>query len=1012
MTGPIDPVSTFLSIVEPWSTNTYVNIEAYTWEPAPNGDPSKGEGDLSRRQGSRAARTVAEAAQYIRWQNGLGKEVYVRMAGHGQPGIAKTDKRGRTYFTALGGKANAKFQQSFFIDVDVKAGGHGSTAEAKDAVIAMCVALGLPLPSLVVYSGGGGFHAHWVLDAPLPTADWLPLARALSRACKAHNIHADDNLTVNPVCLLRIPGTHNRKYGAPRDVTMEVIGPAINVAIISQVLGPYVLPENLGGTPNGTPGNDPWPLHLFPARTVRPLAEAWHDGISSGVLTLEEVAEGCPLVKATLKTGGKGQEQPLWFMMGHVPLFTVDGLKDYHRLSDGHDLYEPDKTDQKYAEILKAKDEQDLGWPRCATFEQNGSPYCAACPNRGLGKSPLNFAVRAVTPPSNPQEPGDSGDKSYVPPPRAMFHVDGYHDDLATGIYSRMVTKMVNNKPKEVEEIVNDFPIWNLDYLRGADGRMAMHFDTTMAKVENIHVTLQTEALRNSDTLRGSLLGQYGLPIIPGSEKGFLTFMASFKSQMRRTRDVIVRQELMGWSEIGGTPGGNPVGFIYGPSKFTKTGAEPFFQPDSMIREQYFPTGSPDPWLKAIKMINAEKRPEMDLLVATAFAAPLMRFTGEKGVVVSAFSSATAAHKTTAIKIGQAVWGAFKGINQLTDTLNSVIARTGKTRVVPTYYDEMKSSTDIKRFASMIYTFAGGRGKGRLNRNAEIKDVDTWDTLLVGVSNDSLFDHMAHLDKGTDAGVARIFEFEIMRPDPNSPGQISMGEAGALLKKLEHNYGHAGLKYAEHLGKSVDTLPGEITQRVSQLQKELKAEDADRFWVSAAAVLMVGAEQANKIGLTNFDIPKMRTFIGEIYTRMRGAKAAGDMDISNKETLKAALANYLNTHRRSIYATDTKGLSASAGGAVSSVTVLNHADIAGYTDKFTVRYIKDTNTLRISISALKDWLSEKQLSPGVFMKNLVTLLGGKIVGPTNLLPYGKGDAPERLIELDLNLSDLAGLYEI
>ena len=448
--------------------------------------------------------------------------------------------------------------------------------------------------------------------------------------------------------------------------------------------------------------------------------------------------------------------------------------------------------------------------------------------------------------------------------------------------------------------------------------------------------------------------------------------MAAFKDQMRRTTDNIARQERMGWADEDGTP----TGFIYGRFRYNCKGITPYYQADPFIRQTYSPTGSIDPWMEAIRMINAEQRPEMDFLVATAFGAPLMRFSSEKGVVISAFSSGTAAHKTSALKVGQAVWGAFEGINQLSDTENSLIARIGKSRIVPTYFDEMKSSLDIKKFASIIYTFAGGRSKSRMSRTIELRSIDTWDTLLVGVSNDSLFDYVAQLDQGTDAGVARIFEFEITPPDPNSPGQISMGTAGTLLKKLEGNYGRAGERYAEHLGQSVEWLPERVHDTLVMLQKQLNAPSSERFWVAAAAVQLLGAQMANDINLARFDVGRMSDFIVATFAKLRTARTIGDLDVGKKDSVKAFLANYLNTHRRSILATDTAGTAGRVGG-LNHVTVLNGVDVHSAVNEFTVRYIKDTNTLRISRPAVKKWLTDQRLSPGVFLKNVKNHYGGQ-----------------------------------
>ena len=49
---------------------------------------------------------------------------------------------------------------------------------------------------------------------------------------------------------------------------------------------------------------------------------------------------------------------------------------------------------------------------------------------------------------------------------------------------------------------------------------------------------------------------------------------------------------------------------------------------------------------------------------------------------------------------------------------------------------------------------------------------------------------------------------------------------------------------------------------------------------------------------------------------------------------------------------------------MNHVTILNGVDVHSAVFEFTVRYIKDTNTLRISRPAMNKWLTEQRLSPG------------------------------------------------
>jgi Domain of unknown function (DUF927) len=997
MAGSVGPVTTFFSIVAPWQTATYINVHAFFFDPQLNKLVPKA---------SRAARDQSEAVSFATWCSTMGWDVYACLSSQRTPGVGKLDKRGHSLYRALRGLANSVALKAFFVDIDVKEGAYKTTQDAVQALQEFIGTTGLPRPTMLVYSGGGGFHAYWVLEETIPLDAWRPLAGKLAEACRIHGVLADHSVTVNAAQILRIPGTLNNKYGAPRPVTHQIVGPSIPVETLKKVLDNYspAAPGNSGSSGNGSYTNDSFDMSKFPGKGPPVDMGRFLAGVSPDPYTLEEVAKGCPWIEETLRTHGKGQKEPLWFTAAHVAIFTDGGLEDFISLSDGHENYSLAATEEKFARVLNDKTDKNRGWPRCASIETAGSTWCAGCDHKKLNKSPLNFAVRKtpeVTPPGNPQASGENG---YKLEKREVSIVPGYLHNPDNGMLTAEVLDKRTGQTIPIE--VMSCPVWNLDFKRDQFNRYAIHFDTQMAQEEPVHITVPSGEERNGDTLRGCLVGKYSLPLKPGEEKGILIFMAAFKDRMRETRNVIDRQELMGWSE----EGGKPVAFIYGPTRFNCNGNTAFNQPDTWIRDRYFPTGSAEPWTAAMAMLNAELRPEMDLLAATAFAAPLMRFTSEKGVVISAFSSGTAAHKTTAIKVGQATWGSFKGINQLTDTLNSVIEIVGKTRIVATYYDEMKSSTDIKRFASMLYTFTGGKGKGRLGRNAELKDVSTWDSLLVGVSNDSLFDHIAQHDKSTDAGVVRIFEFEITAPLPGTPGQIDMGLAGEILKKLEYNYGHAGTKFAELLGKSVDTLQRRVTDKVIQLQDELKAPSAERFWVAAAAVLLLGAQMANDINLARFDVGRMRDFIGVTFDKMRGAKISSDLDVSKAHSLREILASFINTHRREIMATDIAGARGQVG-RINPVAVLNLADIQ-HVNEFSMRYVQTTDTMMFSKPALTAWLIEKRLPAGVIIKNMMTLYNG-VESVRNITSgTGRGGAKGRVIELDLKHPSLTGLYEV
>jgi hypothetical protein len=147
--------------------------------------------------------------------------------------------------------ANTIAIRVLFLDLDVKSGAYGTTDEAMRALIAACVALGLPTPSIVIYSSApqdgsplvdSSLHCYWVLNRALSVEEWKPLARAFKTALQKHGLIFDLNVPTNVACILRPLGSVNRKYDPPRSARLAFSGPDCDLEAIRSALT-HVQPE-------------------------------------------------------------------------------------------------------------------------------------------------------------------------------------------------------------------------------------------------------------------------------------------------------------------------------------------------------------------------------------------------------------------------------------------------------------------------------------------------------------------------------------------------------------------------------------------------------------------------------------------------------------------------------------------------------------------------------------------------------------------------------------------------
>jgi hypothetical protein len=143
-----------------------------------------------------------------------------------------------------------------------------------------------------------------------------------------------------------------------------------------------------------------------PARTIPPADPAFafldaNDSLSAGLssyvrvpIEAEPVILGCPFLGHALATGGADYNEPLWHMTTLCATFMQYGDVLAHRFGNKHSGYDVADTNVKYDKARNA----GVGWPRCQTIKDAGSPFCENCPHLAKGKSPLHLGTPVVPP--------------------------------------------------------------------------------------------------------------------------------------------------------------------------------------------------------------------------------------------------------------------------------------------------------------------------------------------------------------------------------------------------------------------------------------------------------------------------------------------------------------------------------------------------------------------------------------------------------------------------------------
>src|SRR4029077_257461 len=194
----------------------------------------------------------------------------------------------------------------------------------------------------------------------------------------------------------RVPDTLNNNHGQPIMATLDEAESSFvqySMQDLSQALAQYIVKgsKKTGSGPSKTTSD--WAASFISDTEKLP------------PVPIDDVAINCPMVAATLASGGEGKSEPEWNNDIYLSAWTSDPKDAAHKLSQGYADYDEAEVSRKLSEKQTAIGANNLGWPLWAPFN---SPQCQSCPMFQLGKSPLHFVPRTAQ--AEPVQPKPEAD--------------------------------------------------------------------------------------------------------------------------------------------------------------------------------------------------------------------------------------------------------------------------------------------------------------------------------------------------------------------------------------------------------------------------------------------------------------------------------------------------------------------------------------------------------------------------------------------------------------------------
>lgn len=818
---------------------------------------------------------------------------------------------------------NVDSLKALWLDIDFKAG-YGDLNTAATALTVFCKSASMPPPSIVVHSGNG-IHVYWTFDAAVPVDRWQRLADALKATAAEYQLKFDPACTADACRVLRPPETHNWKdpanpkpvrvlFASPRDYTYEEI---------ENVLTPWigaVRPQMAAAFKQATSVYDE-----ITGGLTRP---------SDATAIFDRIRQHCGVAKMLVETHGEKAAEPLWMASLQLLRHCSDGEMWVHPISDGHPGYTPANTDIKWQQRSLSH-----GPTVCATFEQYEPRICAQCPHRGFIKSPIQLGDQEAAPLEG------------LPP--------GWRIAAGRRGIERLMIDPTNNQKEWVKVLRH--VVTNLRVTRSI---VTERYDYTLeieyGQSKPWTLTLPGGALGNPRKL-AETLAEYGILFKEKEGKSFLDLMTSWLGQLQAARRVADVTEQLGWLVEKTDLGEKISGFSYGPSTFYADGR---VRDDVKVTREfaniarfYEPKGGLDAWKKVANFLADQNIPAFTAVLAAAFGTPLLRFTGLSGGILSIVSTASGVGKSSALKCSQAVWGSpTHGINAVDDTPKSVARKLGFLNNLPAYWDELRGRKTIDEFLTLAFQITQGKEKTRLDSSAQLREVSTWETMLIVASNESIFEAMGRFGHGSDAGVVRTFEMVVDKFETKE----NRASIQLMFDALNSNYGQAGKVYAQYLATHSKEVEARVQDVFKKLATAAKMEAQERFWFAIATVLIVGAELAAELDLMKIDIRTLTRYLVENITRLRGRSTDAVASAGPSEVL----ASFMAAHQDRMLIVDKFPTPKSRQVPPDITGGIPRAD------KVMFQIARDQNVMRVPKQEFERWLQFRELPIYTILKQL------------------------------------------
>lgn len=300
-------------------------------------------------------------------------------------------------------------------------------------------------------------------------------------------------------------------------------------------------------------------------------------------------------------------------------------------------------------------------------------------------------------------------------------------------------------------------------------------------------------------------LSDYGLNITSNNCKEIIKYLSEIIETNKNKIRIYDSVSHLGWEKDL---------FIPYDQEFEFDGTEEYHNFFIAVKE----AGNYETWKSLI--LELIKNPTIRMIMATAFASPLLEKLNLTSYIVNLFSSRSETGKTVACMVAMSIWGnpesgKLQFISNSTPTYYYRIASLFKN--IPVFFDEfqaVKGSKDFK-IDDLVMNLCNGIERGKATKESEIRESGNWNNTFLFTNND-----MIAKEYFGEQVNNRVLDIEVkMKLFDNGNRVVN------LIKK---NHGFAGKIFINHLkeldfniiSKELFKIKNEIENKFSSSEKQ------------------------------------------------------------------------------------------------------------------------------------------------------------------------------------------------